>query len=95
MILFLSMSMRQSNKPSSNKSTVSNLFNADTWVFDLDNTLYSANTNLFSKIDWKMTHFISNHLKLELKAARKLQKQYFKKFGTTMRGMMKVHNINP
>jgi len=91
----MSVFMCQSNKPSPSKSTISNLFNAETWIFDLDNTLYSVKTNLFSQIDWKMTQFVSEYLKLELEEARLLQKQYFKQFGTTMRGMMKLHNVNP
>ena len=43
----------------------------DHWVFDLDNTLYPASCNLFSQIDWRMTSFISETLKLPPEEARK------------------------
>ncbi len=67
----------------------------DTWLFDLDNTLYSAETGIFDQVDQLMGQFISKHLNLEMPEAKKLQKVYFKEHGTTLKGLMDNHNIDP
>ena len=67
----------------------------DTWLFDLDNTLYSAETGIFDQVDQLMGKFISKHLNLEMPEAKKLQKEYFKEHGTTLKGLMDNHNIDP
>lgn len=65
------------------------------WVFDLDNTLYPHHTNLFSQIDVRMTSYVSELLQLPRDEARKLQKDLYLEYGTTMRGLMELHNIDP
>ncbi len=65
------------------------------WVFDLDNTLYPASCSLFPQIDVRMRQFIAEALGLDLDAAYKLQKQYYHLYGTTLRGLMMVHGIEP
>ena len=67
----------------------------NTWVFDLDNTLYSAETGIFDQVDRLMGEFIAHNLKLEMPKAKILQKKYFKKHGTTLKGLMDEHNIDP
>jgi len=65
------------------------------WVFDLDNTLYPAASNLFYKIDKRMKQFIMNKLKTSETNAYKIQKRYYMQYGTTLFGLMKNHKINP
>ena len=65
------------------------------WFFDLDNTLYCANSGIFDQIHKKMGEFISKNLKVNLKKAKFLQKKYFIENGTTLHGLMTNHNINP
>lgn len=65
------------------------------WVFDLDNTLYPHHVNLFSQIDRNMTAFVAELLQLEPEEARKLQKRYYHEHGTTLRGLMIHHKIDP
>lgn len=65
------------------------------WVFDLDNTLYPAATNLFGQIDGRMRAFIEHRLGVEPDAARRLQKDYYVRYGTTLSGLMKEHDVNP
>jgi len=65
------------------------------WIFDLDNTLYPAENNLFSQVDSRMGKFISHRFDVPLAAAKKLQKQYFRTYGTTLRGLMTEHAIPP
>lgn len=71
------------------------LLEAEAWVFDLDNTLYPASSNLFAQVDRKMTRFIADFLGLDSAAAYRLQKTYFREHGTTMRGLMSVHGMDP
>jgi putative hydrolase of the HAD superfamily len=65
------------------------------WIFDLDNTLYPASTHLFPQIDRRMKAFISDLLKIPPDDAFKLQKDYYWKYGTTLRGLMLNHHIEP
>lgn len=65
------------------------------WIFDLDNTLYSPRHNLFPQISQKMGEFIMKHLELGHHEAKALQKNYYHKFGTTLNGLMKNHQIKP
>ncbi len=65
------------------------------WVFDLDNTLYSPEVEIFSQIDKRMTEFIKNKLKTSNEKAFEIQKKYFLEYGTTLAGLMKAEDINP
>jgi putative hydrolase of the HAD superfamily len=67
----------------------------DTWIFDLDNTLYPARCNLFAQIDQRMGEFIQALLGLDAVSAKALQKKYFREHGTTMRGLMQEHGVDP
>jgi len=64
------------------------------WIFDLDNTLYSGNTRVFAQVDKKMTEYISKKLEVDKEEAKKIQKNYFHKYNTTLNGMIKNHKIN-
>ena len=65
------------------------------WIFDLDNTLYPAECNLFAQVDQKMGEFIARLLGVPFAYARHLQKTYYRQFGTTLTGLMQVHRIDP
>lgn len=65
------------------------------WVFDLDNTLYPHHTNLFSQIDVNMTAYISKFLQLSAEEARKVQKQFYLEYGTTLKGLIDRYQIDP
>ncbi len=70
------------------------LSHIDTWVFDLDNTLYPATANLFPQIDVRMKAFISDLLNIDQDDAYRLQKTYYREHGTTLRGLMIHHNVD-
>ncbi len=72
-----------------------NMTKIDHWIFDLDNTLYPAENNLFAQVDRRMGEFISREFDLDLDAAKLLQKKYFHTYGTTLRGLMSEHDIAP
>lgn len=65
------------------------------WVFDLDNTLYPASANVFAQVDVKMREYVAQFLKIDQDEAHRIQKSYFREYGTTMRGMMTHHNMDP
>ncbi|MBF0561804.1 MAG: pyrimidine 5'-nucleotidase [Alphaproteobacteria bacterium] len=67
----------------------------DAWVFDLDNTLYPATASLFPQIDRRMKLYIAQALGLEPDQAFRLQKQYYREYGTTLRGLMLRHGLEP
>jgi putative hydrolase of the HAD superfamily len=64
------------------------------WLFDLDNTLYSGDTKVFDQVDKKMSAFISEKLKISIEEAKKIQKNYFHEYKTTLNGMIKNHKID-
>ena len=64
------------------------------WIFDLDNTLYSGKTKVFEQVDKKMSKFISEKLNVSIDEAKKIQKNYFYEYNTTLNGMIKNHKID-
>jgi len=64
------------------------------WIFDLDNTLYSGKTKVFEQVDKKMSKYISQKLDVSIEEAKKIQKNYFHKYNTTLNGMIKNHKID-
>ena len=67
----------------------------ETWVFDLDNTLYPHDLNLWRQIDDRIQGFVSEFLKVTKDEAFRVQKDYYKRYGTTMRGLMAEHGMKP
>ena len=65
------------------------------WIFDLDNTIYPAKTNLFRRVSVRITEFVAAHYQVPADEARVIQKDLFHRYGTTMRGMMTEENIAP
>ena len=71
------------------------LAHIDTWIFDLDNTLYPASCNLFAQIDAHMGSFIGEMLDVGPEEAHRIQKGFFHAHGTTLRGLMNEHGVDP
>lgn len=67
----------------------------DTWVFDLDNTLYDSRTGVFDRIGEQMTKYVADLLRMPLTDAGALRKSYWEKYGTTLYGLMQEHQIDP
>ena len=66
-----------------------------TWVFDLDNTLYPPRYRLFDQIEVKMTDWVMRALGLGRDQADRLRQQYWDRYGTTLAGLMREHDIDP
>jgi putative hydrolase of the HAD superfamily len=71
------------------------LAHIDSWIFDLDNTLYPASANLFAQIDRKMGAYIERLLGLDPAEAHRVQKGFFHRHGMTLHGLMAEHAVDP
>src|SRR3712207_808702 len=67
----------------------------DTWIFDLDNTLYPHDARVWPQVDDRITAFIAALYGLDGLSARALQKYFYHRYGTTLRGLMEEEGINP
>lgn len=67
----------------------------DAWIFDLDNTLYPRHTNLFVQVDARIRDYVQRLLKVDAEEAHRIQKDYYRRYGTTLRGLMEEHGILP
>ena len=67
----------------------------ETWVFDLDNTLYPHDANLWEQVDSRITTWIANYYGVDGLTARALQKYYYQRYGTSLRGMMIDEGLDP
>jgi putative hydrolase of the HAD superfamily len=76
------------------KNTPRQFSHIDTWVFDLDNTLYPHHVNLWHQVDARIGEFVGDFLGVSAEEARRIQKDYYRRYGTTMRGMMTEHGVH-
>lgn len=76
-------------------NAIRSLSHVTEWVFDLDNTLYPRQCNLFAQIDIRITHYVMSLTQLDFVEARALQKTYYRDFGTTLNGLMSQHKVDP
>lgn len=67
----------------------------DTWVFDLDNTLYPPEARLFDLIEVRMTNWVMQALKVDQPEADRLRRKYWHEHGTTLAGLMREHDVDP
>jgi len=76
-------------------STRTGLSHVSEWVFDLDNTLYDPAADLFKQIDARMCDYVARLLKIDIDEAKRLQKLYYVDHGTTLSGLMALHEVDP
>jgi len=67
----------------------------DVWIFDLDNTLYPRHTNVYQQVDVRIRDFVRQLLHVGAEEAQRVQKDYYRRYGTTLRGLMEEHGIMP
>ena len=65
------------------------------WIFDLDNTLHNAARHILPQIDRSMTEYIERHLGMDQDAANRLRREYWKRYGATLLGLMRHHGTDP
>jgi len=64
------------------------------WLFDLDNTLHDCSRFIFTQIDQHMTRAVMQTLDVDIDTANRLRKQYWKRYGATVIGMVRNHGVN-
>lgn len=75
---------------------ISRIFaHVETWVFDLDNTLYPPSARLFDQIETRMTDWVMTELGVDRAEADRLRSKYWAEYGTTLAGLMAVHGVEP
>lgn len=72
-----------------------NFSHVTTWVFDLDNTLYPPASSVFDQIDRRMTEYIARFLSVDAASAFVVQKSYYRRYGTSLSGLMAEHGMEP
>ena len=77
------------------RSAARGFAHVETWVFDLDNTLYPHHVNLWQQVDTRIRDYIASFLKVTREEAFRLQKDYYRRYGTSMRGLMTEHGMAP
>ncbi len=65
------------------------------WIFDLDNTLYPRHYDLFAQIDVLITRYVMDVTGLPHDEARVLQKDFYHRYGTSLRGLMSDYDVDP
>ncbi len=71
------------------------LSEVETWIFDLDNTLYSVSPEMHGELDELLGSFVSEFLGVDRIEARRIQKAYFHEFGLTLCGLIEYHDLDP
>jgi putative hydrolase of the HAD superfamily len=66
-----------------------------TWIFDLDNTLHDATAQIFPHINRSMTEYVARLLDIDEHAADRLREHYWKRYGATLVGLIRHHNVDP
>ena len=69
--------------------------NIDAWIFDLDNTLYPRSNNLFRQVDTRIRAYVQKLLNVDAAEAERIQKDFYREHGTTLRGLMIKHQVDP
>jgi putative hydrolase of the HAD superfamily len=67
----------------------------EAWIFDLDNTLYPRSTNLYRQVDARIRAYVGKLLNVDEAEAEKIQRSFYRQHGTTLRGLMLTHNVDP
>lgn len=65
------------------------------FIFDLDNTLYPPEVNLWRIVDARIERYVQVKLGVDADDARRIRKSFLKEFGTTLRGLMHHHEVAP
>ena len=79
--------------PSPARAAPRGFADVETWVFDLDNTLYPHHLNLWQQVDDRIRTYIADFLKVSKDDAFRVQKDYYRRYGTSMRGLMTEHGM--
>jgi len=66
-----------------------------TWIFDLDNTLHDADPHIFPHLNRSMTAYLETHLGLASEDANSVRMRYWRRYGATLLGLIRHHDVEP
>ena len=90
------MTQKTDTHPHTEKDSLRRAFaDVTVWIFDLDNTLYPPESALWPQVDQRITLFLGNMFGIDGMSARALQKYYYQKYGTTLKGLMEQYGMKP
>ena len=95
MPLLINLLSRHSIPVSVARMSKAEFSHVDTWVFDLDNTLYPPEMCLFDQIEVRMTAYVMQALGVDRERADYLRAHYWRTHGTTLAGLMREHDVDP
>ena len=67
----------------------------DTWIFDLDLTLYGPEANIMAQVRDRIALYVEDHFQIGSVEAHEIRHRYWKKYGTTLGGLMAEHAVDP
>ena len=67
----------------------------DTWIFDLDLTLYAPEHNIMEQVRNRIAAFVEDYFKVDGERAHQIRYDYWRKYGTTLGGLMAEHAVDP
>ena len=67
---------------------------APVWLFDLDDTLHDASHAIFDAIDRRMTDYVERVLGVDRAEANRLRTLYWRRYGATLRGLVRHHGVD-
>lgn len=71
------------------------LSHIDTWIFDLDLTLYTPDANIMAQVRDRIALFVEQHFNVGPDEAHDIRQRYWRKYGTTLSGLMAEHDVDP
>jgi len=67
----------------------------DVLIFDLDNTLYPAEKQLFNLIDVRINRYMTEIVGIPAPEVDALRREYWRLYGVTLQGLIRHHAIDP
>ena len=89
------MTVVPSPQPHLSSAQARSFSHVETWIFDLDNTLYPPGSRVWPQIDDRITLYIAHLFGIDGMSARALQKYFYHKYGTTLRALIDEYDIDP
>jgi putative hydrolase of the HAD superfamily len=65
------------------------------WIFDLDNTLHDATRAIFPSMHVQINAFLQRHFGLDEAGANEMRRHFWRRYGTTLNGLMRHHGVDP
>ena len=65
------------------------------WIFDLDNTLHDAAVHIFPSMHGQINSYLQKHFGVDEAGANEMRRNFWLRYGTTLRGLVRHHGTDP